>query len=117
MLSLPDIPCGKSLKEEHFEAVFDFSPCIGAALHECRNVGVVEQVVAEMVGGKEVVGNIRTVVDIGVHAQRGGVDDYLVERHDFGGQLVVSENARPAATGDELRLYAKTAECIAYGLR
>ena len=90
---MPDLPCGKSLKQQHFESVFDLGSGIGAFLHEECDIGVVEEIVAEMMFGQQILRNVRAFVDVGVHAEGSGVDDDFMGVNDIGRQIGVGDHS------------------------
>ena len=100
-LLLPDLPSGEGLEEQHLESVLYGGAPFLALFHEERLIGIVEQVVEHVVGRQLLVRDVRAGVDVGEHAQRGGVDDHGVLRHDLRGDLLVGDATLLMASGDE----------------
>ena len=94
VLSLPDFPTGESLKKQHLEAVLHGGTVLLALFHEASLIGIVKQIVQQMVGGETLVRYIGTRINLGVHAKRGGVDNDGVLTDYLRSQLLVGESVR-----------------------
>ena len=89
---------------------------LGGAFHEERDVRVVEQVVAEMLGSETIISNVRTFVDMRIHTQRCGVDYHLVALHHLGSKIGITYNPLARRARHELGLYAEVLKAAADGL-
>ncbi len=65
----PDLVRIKCLQQQHFDAIFGRGPIASRVFHEKRLLGIINQVVAQVILGKETVRKVRAQVVIGILAQ------------------------------------------------
>ena len=89
---------------------------VASVSQEERLVGVIDQVIAQVLLGEEAEGEIGTLVDVGIFAHGGGVDHNLVLGHHGAGNLFIGEVSCRFAPRDELCGDALVEQCACHGL-
>lgn len=90
--AVPDVPRLESLEEEHLKTVFNLGTVGARLLHRGGGVGIVDKVIAEMIGSEKIIGDVGAAVNVGIHAERSAVDNHLVGGHDFGSKVGIADD-------------------------
>ena len=65
---MPELPGGEGLQEKHLETVLHVGTILGPSAHEERLVWVVDQVVEDGVRVHRLIGQVRTLLRLRIHA-------------------------------------------------
>ena len=115
---MPNLPSGKRLQQQHLQPVLHGGALGTAFLHEEGFVGIVQQVVEQVLGRQQFVGDVRAEVYLGIHAYGRAVDDDRVLGHHFGRQVGIGQCfAVPLAARDIGALYAQVCQAVVDGFR
>ncbi len=105
-LFFPDIPRYESLKQQHLQPILCDCAHFFGTFHKQCGIGVVEQIVADMLGCESFVGNGRTFIHIGIHAYGSSVYDNFIILDDFGCKFTVSYHTVLFGAGDHFGFYS-----------
>lgn len=114
---MPKMPGGLGLQMQHLEAVFYRGAPLYAEAHELRGERVVHEVVEQVAGINQMVGQRGTSVGVGVHARRRAVDDDFVCLHHLGRKVGVGESAWCGCAAHAGSGEAELPQPVDYGLR
>ena len=114
---MPELPRGKSLQEQHFQSVLHLCTLCSTLAHKQRLVWVVDEVVEDGVAVHSLVRQQRTLLRLGIHTQRGAVDDDVILFHDFGRDTFVLDGSRTLVATDEDGFESQVAQSVVDGFR
>ena len=90
---------------------------LGTTAHEQSHVGVVDEVVEDGVLVHGLVGQQRALLSMGIHADRGTVDDDIIVSDHLGGDVFVLDGVGALIAADEDRLDVERPQTEVDGLR
>ena len=114
---VPELPTGKSLQQEHLQAVLHIGSSRCSFLHEEGLVGIVDEVIEDGVAVHRVIGQHRTGLGLGIHAHRGAVDDHIIFFDDIRGDALILYRVGALVSADKHGLKSKVMQPVVHGLR
>ena len=86
---IPELPAGKSLKQEHLQSVFHYGTVYSTFFHKQRLVWIVDQIIEKRMVVHGIVWEIRTLISMRIHAAGSAVDDHVILLDGIGSDVAV----------------------------